>query len=224
MQQTRLYLSSIILLLPCLAPFHVYAWTSSETETLIEKMESAYAGVSDYQAQMEVRTFRADGSFETRKFLYTFKKHKKIRLDFESPYAGLTIVYPDQNGEVALRGFLTFHLPPDNFLLQVSAGQRIDQTDLGLLITNIAHSLTDHRRGPLAATEENAAIRIRVMADDHFQKGVVTLYQFLIDKEVWLPIEVEESSLDGLLKRTIVFRNLRTNIGIPDNFFQLNGR
>ena len=223
MRQTRTHLSFITLLLAGLSPFHVYAWASSEIETLIRKMKVAYAAVSDYQAHMEVRTFRTDGSFDIRIFLYTFKKPKKIRLDFESPYSGLTIVYPDQNGKVALRRFLTFHLAPDNFLLQVSAGQRIDQTDLGLLITNIAHSLTDHRRGPWTATEEDKAIRIRVMADDHFRKGDVTLYHFLIDKEVWLPIEVEESSPDGLLERTIVFRNLRTNIGDPDNFFRLNG-
>ncbi len=190
----------------------------------MEKMEVAYAGVNDYQANMEVRTFGKDGFFDTRKFLYTFKKPKKIRLDFESPYAGMIIVYPDQNGKAALRRFFTFHLAPDNPLLQVSAGQRIDQTDLGLLIKNIFHSLTDHRRGPLELTEGDKDIRIRVIADDHFREGVVTLYQFLIDKDLWLPVKVEESSPDGLLERTIALRNLRTNIDVPDNFFQLNGR
>lgn len=224
MLQTQTYLTSIIFLLACLLPFNLYAWNSSDAQFLLKKMEGAYEGVSDYQANMEVKTFGKDGSFDTKRFLYTFKKPKKIRLDFESPYAGMIIVYPDQNGNVALRRFFTFHLALDNFLLRVSAGQRIDQTDLGLLITNIFHSLNDRRRGPLTITEDDKDICIRVIADDHFREGVVTQYQFFIDKGIWLPVKLEESSPDGLLERTIVFRNLRTNIEIPDNYFQLNGR
>ena len=224
MLQTQIYPSSLILLLACLFPFHLYGWNSSDAEILLKKMEVAYARVNDYQANMEVRTFGKDGSFETTKFSYTLKKPKKIRLDFESPYAGMIIVYPDQNGKAAIRRFFTFHLALDNPLLQVSEGQRIDQTDLGLLITNIRHSLTDHRQGPLIVTEDDKNIRIRVMADDHFREGVVTQYQFRIDKTLWLPVKVEESSPEGKFARTIVFRNLRTNIDIPDNFFQLNGR
>ena len=175
MQQIQAYLSSVIFLLAFLLPFHLYAWNPSDAPFFLKKMEGAYAEVNDYQANMEVRTFGKDGSFETKKFLYTFKKPKKIRLDFESPYAGMILVYPDQNGKVALRRFFTFHLALDNFLLQIPAGQRIDQTDLGRLIANIFHSLTDHRRGPLTVTEDDKDIRIRVMADDHFREAVVTL-------------------------------------------------
>jgi len=223
MLQTQAYLASIILLLACLFPFPLYAWNTSDAGTLMKKMGVAYAEVNDYQANMEVRTFGKDGSFETKKFLYTFKKPKKIRLDFESPYAGMIIIYPDQSGKAILRRFFTFHLALDNPLLQVSAGQRIDQTDIGTLITNFFHSVTDHRRGPLAVAEDDQEIQIRVLADDHFREGVVTRYQFLINKKLWLPVQVEESSPDGRLERNIVFSNLRTNIGIPDNFFQLNG-
>jgi len=50
----------------------------------------------------------------------------------------------------------------------------------------------------------------------------VTLYQFLIDKQLGLPVKVEESTPDGFLERAIIFQNLRTNIAIPDNLFQLD--
>jgi len=33
-------------------------------------------------------------------------------------------------------------------------------------------------------TEDEQEIRIRVVADDHFRKGVVTQYQFFIDKKL----------------------------------------
>ncbi len=223
MLPSRLHLFSSLLSLAFLFPSHLLAWTSKDIENLLEKMEGAYARVNDYQANMEIRTYGEDGSFKTKRFLYTFKKPKRIRLDFESPYAGMIVVYPDQNGKVVLRRFFTFHLAPDNYFLRDSSGQRIDQTDMGLLIEKIAQSLTDHRRGPLETTENEKEIRIEVVADDHFRKGVVTRYRFFIDKRIFLPVRVEESTPGGLLERTIVFRSLRTNPEVPDSFFQLDG-
>jgi outer membrane lipoprotein-sorting protein len=107
--------------------------------------------------------------------------------------------------------------------LRAASGQRLDQTDLGLLIKNIGHSLTDQRRGPAEVLEEGEYIRVQVLADNHFQKGVETRYQFLIDKKLWLPVQVEESTPEGRLEREIILQNLRTNIGFPDSFFHLDG-
>jgi len=159
-----------------------------------------------------------------QKFLYTFKKPKWIRLDFESPHSGMVLVYPDKNGKVGvhppgLAHVFQFHLSSENPLITGPSGQRIDQTDLGLLIKNISLSLTDQRRGPVEI-EEDGYIRIRVLAVNHLQKGIVTLYQFFIDKNLWLPVRVEESTPDGKLERTITFQDLRMNTGVSDSFFQ----
>ena len=199
---------------------------SLDTDSLLKRMESAYARVKDYQANVEVRTYKTGGSFETQKFLYTFKKPKWIRIDFESPHSGMVLIYPDKNGKVGIEPpgvshIFRFDLSPENSLLRTLSGQRIDQTDLGLLIKKISHSLTDQRRGPVEM-EENAYVRIRVLAVNHFHEGVVTLYQFSIDKNLWLPVKVEESTPEGQLERTIIFQNLRMNTGVPDSFFQMD--
>ncbi len=211
-----------IVLLAFLLPSYLHAYGSPDIPTLLNKMDTAYAGVNDYRAEMEVRKYEKDGSFETEKFLYTFKKPKWIRLDFQSPHPGMILIYPDENGKAVLRRFFTFHLPVDSPLLRVSSGQRIDQTDLGLLIRNISHSLTDRRRGPVEMTDEGGDIQVRVLADDHFREGVSTEYRFSIDKNLWLPVQVEESTPDGHLERTIIFRNLKINIEVPSSFFQLD--
>ena len=223
MLPSRIHLLFSVFPMALLFPSYLSAWNPTDTEALLRKMEEAYASVNDYHAHMEIKTYKKDGSFQTKKFLYTFKKPKKIRLDFESPYAGMIVIYPDQDGKVVLRRFFTFHLAPDNFFLRDSSGQRIDQTDMGLLIEKMAESLTDHRRGALEMTEDEQEIRIRVAADDHFRKGVVTQYQFFIDKKLFLPVRVEELTTGGLLERTVVFRSLKMNIDVPDSFFQLNG-
>ena len=216
-----------ILLFACFMPSYAFARMPVDIETLLKRIEVTYAKVKDYQADIEDRTYNQDGSFKTKKFLYTFKEPEWIRLDFETPYSGMVLVYPDKNGEVAIRPagfpFFKFHLALDNPLLREASGQRLDQTDLGLLIKNIGHSLTDQRRGPAEIVEEDEHIRVQVLADNHFQKGVETLYQFLIDKKLWLPVQVEESTPEGGLERKIILQNLRTNIGFPDSFFQLDG-
>ena len=115
---------------------------------------------------------------------------------------------------------LTFHLALDDPLLGNPSGQRLDQTDLGVLIKNIRHSVTDQRRGPVSLSEDKEAIRIQVLADDHFREGVETKYQFLISKKLRLPIEVRDSTTEGMQERKSIFSNLRTNINIPDDLFQ----
>jgi len=224
---SQAFLANPILLIACFMPSYVFARMPLDAETLLKRIEATYAGVKDYQADIEDRTYHQDGSFKTKKFLYTFKKPGFIRLDFQAPDSGMVLVYPDKNGEVAIRPagfpFFKFHLALDNPLLRVASGQRLDQTDLGLLIKNIGRSLSDQRRGAAEVVEDGEYVRVTVLADNHFQKGVKTLYQFLIDKKLWLPVRVEESTPEGRLERKIILQNLRTNISFPDSFFQLGG-
>ncbi|MEJ2727913.1 MAG: hypothetical protein P8185_05260 [Deltaproteobacteria bacterium] len=216
---------SILLLWPFLTSFSVAF--AIDAESLINNMKSAYARVNDYQTNVEVQTVQQTGSIETQRFLYTFKKPHRIRLDFESPHSGMILIYPDKNGKVAIypsgwARIFAFHLAPGSSLLQGPSNQRIDQTDIGLLIDNISHSLKDQRRGPVEFHEDQKVIEVRVLAEDHFRKGLETLYHFFIDPHLWLPTGVQEFTANGNLRRAVTFRNLRINIGISDSFFQIN--
>ena len=198
------------------------AWGADE---IIRNTEAAWTKVEDYRMRVEVTTFAKDGSTSIEKFIYSFKKPGSIRLDFQEPHPGMTVIYPDKDGKAFVRpsGLLrlfTLHLSLESRLLAVSSGQRIDQTDMGRLIRNIAHSLTDSRVGPKAVTEEGGIIRVRVLAADHFLPGVPTLYHFFIDSRLWLPKRVEEATPAGKKKRVVAFFDVRTNMGIPDDFFR----
>jgi hypothetical protein len=187
-------------------------------------MEEAYAQIEQYQAETEVSEYRDGRVVETKRFGYSFKKPHQLRIDMESPYPGLILVYPDENGKVAVKfGFVKLHLAPDNALLRDGAGQRIDQTDLGLLIKNISRSLTDQRHGEIGVAEQDGRLLLEVLAEDHFRAGVLTLYRFAIDRSRSLPVEVEELSPDGMLKRKVIFRKVRTAPEIPAGFFRIDG-
>jgi len=205
-----------------------FAWSQSDSLDLIRKMEQAYGNVQDYQTRLIITGFGSDPAFRKRQtLLYTFKKPNRIRLDFESPHRRMVIIYPDRNGKVVVQpGFLpnlfALQLEPSSSLLEISPGQQINQTDLGLLIRNITHSLTDFFEGDLSVSDEGENLVVRVLSDNPFRRGVSTRYAFFIDRTLWLPVKVEESSARGLLQRTVVYSRLRLNIGVRDTFFRLD--
>jgi outer membrane lipoprotein-sorting protein len=222
---SRFFFASLTVLAACLIIFSAVVHGAYDVETVLGKMEAAYEEVKDYQTEVEVTIYNKDGSFKTEKSLYTFKKPKWIRLDLVSSHPRMILVYPDRNGKVLMRlpgllPVLTFHLTLDDPLLETPSGQRIDQTDLGLLIKNIRHSLTDQRRGPVSISEDKDTLQIQVLANDHFRERVETTYQFLISKELWLPVEVGRSTPIGVQEGRIIFRNLRINLNVPDSLFQ----
>ncbi|HXX57253.1 MAG TPA: hypothetical protein VEI96_04575 [Thermodesulfovibrionales bacterium] len=215
-------------LLVCVMPLSVagglLAQPEDETAEIIGKMRAVYANMEAYQMDTEVRVYREGRLKEVERFRYTFKKPDHIRIDMEAPHSGLVLIYPDNSGKVFMKpgglvGFLKLHLSPDNALLMSPAGQRIDQTDVGSLINNMARSLTVGRRGEIKVSEHGEEVLIEVTSEDHFLAGVTTLYRFLIDKRLWIPVGVSEFTPDGIPKREILFRNLRTPADTSDRFF-----
>ena len=195
----------------------------SEVFGILAQMDAAYAQVESYQTEMEVREYRKGKYLESKRFLYTFRKPNQLRIDMRAPRPGTVLCYPDRQGKVTLRsggwtGFVALHLAPDNALLASGSGQRIDQSDFGLLLRNIRHSLSDHRRGEIAFSEAKGRISIEVPADDHFLPGVQTLYRFVIDATSFLPLEVHECTVQGSPKRISIFGNLRTSSAGGDVF------
>jgi outer membrane lipoprotein-sorting protein len=203
--------------------------TPSDVESLLNRIETAYSAVVNYQVNAEVRNYRPGANFETKKFLYTYEKEpRRIRIDFAQPDPGMVIVYPDKNGQAVvqpfkLAKFIKLHLPPNSSILKDTSGQTIDRTDMGTLIHNMSRSLTADRRGMVRIDAKDGHIEIGVLAADHFRPGVTTRYLFIIDKKSWLPAGVEEWAPDNTHRRSIYFRNLRINIDLPDGFFNLNG-
>lgn len=197
-----------------------------EIASLLARMDASYAKIESYQTEEEVREYQRGKYLETRRFLYTFKKPNQLRIDMRSPKPGTILIYPDRHGKVTLRpggwtGFVTLHLSPGNSMLASGNGQRIDQSDFGLLLRNMRHSLTDRRRGEITLIQTGSRISIEVLADDHFLPGVQTLYRFVIDSTRFLPLEVDESTPNDLPKRKTILGNLRTSISIDDGFFRI---
>ncbi len=194
---------------------------------VLERLNTAYAGIGAYQTEVETSEYQQGRLVATRRFRFSFQKPGRLRIDMHTPHPGMRLVYPDENGKVWVRfggwmGFMHLRLAPDNALFATRSGQRIDQSDIGLLIRNIGRSLTDQRRGALQVAEQGRQLRLDVVAADHFLSGVTTRYLFVIDKTLWLPVAVEERTPAGQLRRSIDFRQLRIDPVFPEHFFDID--
>jgi outer membrane lipoprotein-sorting protein len=215
-------LVTLVFLVLCVVVDLSYA--SIDLQTLLLQMEAAYSQVNDYQSDVEITYFGGRNGYAIERFLYTFKKPNMMRIDLQIPHSGTVLVYPDENGKVVvwrpgLTQFIHLHLSPNSRLLQDGTGQRIDQTDLGLLITNIGRSVAE-ARSPVKI-DEDGYIEIALLAPDHFKEGITTFYNFWIDKKLMLPVRITESTPEGFVKRTIAFRNLKINTGVSVGTFRL---
>lgn len=217
-------ISFLLLVLPAIP---LNAANPADGQAVLKRMESAYAAVKDYRVLVRVVLAGENAGRRTEEFIYTFKKPRQVRIDYQMPQPGTIVIFPDAEGKVLVRPWgwrlLDLHLAPDSLLLTDPSGQRVDQTDFGLLVRNIGRSMDQGRRGPLEIVEEGPFVRMRVLAENHFREGQVTRYQFTIDKSTSFPAEVEERTPDGIFERKITFRNLAINTGVPDSFFRLNG-
>lgn len=214
----------VFLILFALLSISANAADYSDPQALLKRVQSSYEAVKDYRVLVQVVIAAENAGWRKEEFIYTFKKPRQVRIDFRIPQSGTTLIFPDEEGKVLVRPwgwrFLELRLAPDSMLLANPAGQRIDQTDFGLLIKNIGRSMDGGRRGDLEIFEEDQYIRIRVLAGNHFREGKVTSYQFTIDKNSYFPAEIEERTSDYVFERKITFRELAVNTGVPDTFFQ----
>jgi hypothetical protein len=189
---------------------------------LIARMDTAYAPIDSYQTETVVHVYRDGKLRETERFLYRFTKPDHLRIELRSPHAGAVLTYPDVSGKVAVKpggllGFVKLHLGLDSSTFRTTAGQRLNQTDMGTLIRNITHSLTDGRHGPVTLSERGDALVAEVLADDHFLPGVLTLYRFTIDTVTWLPVHVDELTPDDVPKRSVAFLDFAPRLRPSDD-------
>jgi outer membrane lipoprotein-sorting protein len=227
MKWGRAGLAGLILLAAVAAEAGPVPREAAEAAGIVARMTTAYEKVAGYQTATETSEYRDDRIVATRRFRYSFHKPDRLRIDMETPHPGMRIVYPDEKGQVFVHfggwmSFMKLRLAPDNSLFATRAGQRLDQSDFGLLIRNIGRSIGEERRGELTVREKDGRVQLEVVATDHFLPEEVTRYCFVIDRTLWLPVAVTESTPEGRLKRTIRFRDLTIVPAFPEDFFRID--
>lgn len=199
---------------------------SKENRTLavVEKMEAAFKEVKDYTCEVE-QIFYKDGAEDQRyRFKFYFKREKRIRVDFSSPYSELTLLYRDNDEEITvlpLRFFslLKLHYSIENPRVQTPAGQRINQTDMGYFIVFLSRNLKNVQQGEDEYREEGDRITFLLWGLDYIGGKSPEKYRVTISKANWLPTRIERYTLDDKPMEVTIIQNYKINIHLDDKLF-----
>ncbi len=179
-----------------------------------------YRTVESYQV-----TLRSSYGDQSDIIRYFYKKPGFVRMDFVQPHNGAVLIYSPLTGNVRLWPFggrlFSLTLSPENRLVQSPTGQRVDRSDIGVLLDNVK---TLQRNGETAVLREEPVagtrtVRLAVSGTGHFVAGNVHRYDLWLDSVTLLPLKVVSRDINNDVIETVVMDDLRINVKLADGLF-----
>ncbi len=191
---------------------------------IVQKMESALKGMEDYTCEVEQFFFQDGVEDQHYRFKFYYKRKKKIRVDFSHPYSSLTILYHDGDKEatvIPLRFVpaVKFRFSVDNPMIKTSAGQRIDQTDMGYFIDFMSKNIQKVKQGEDEFYEDGDKVTFLFWAKDYIEEKSNEKYRISISKRHWFPIRIERYSQEERLLEKTEIKNYIINTQLKDKLF-----
>lgn len=174
--------------------------------------------------RVTLRSRSADGEHQVIR--YAYRKPGWIRMDFVEPHRGAVLIYDPRTRRVSLSPFglehlPTFHLDPDNRLIRSPRGHSVDQSDVGVLLANLA-ALRQRGRSAEPVPAEVAG-RAAILLDIEGNAGVsvagVHRYRVWLDRDAPFPLKVQSFAVDGAAIETVHMDDAAVNVDFPPNYF-----
>lgn len=191
---------------------------------VVQKMESSFDSVEDYSCEVE-QVFYQDGKEDQRyQFRFYYKRNKRIRVDFISPYSGMSIYYQGGSREATIKPFrglpsLKFRFSIHNPLIKTAAGQTIDQTDMGYFINFLMKNLKKVKQGEDEFYEDSVEVKFLLWAMDYIEDKKLEQYRINISKKDWLPVRIERFHSGGEPLEMTVIKDYVINGYLDGKFF-----
>ena len=187
-------------------------------------MKDTFSRVEDYTCEVEQIYYKKGEEGQRYRFKYFFRKGKKIRIDFSSPYSNLTILYrnrEDYATVIPFRSFpsLRFRFSLDSSTLKTPTGQRIDQTDLEYFTQFLFQNLAGVKQKEEDFREEKGEIIFWFWARDYLKGKDPEKYRIFISRENWFPVRIERYNLEGQLIEVSLISNYILNARLKDALF-----
>lgn len=194
--------------------------TGAPSDPLAGAIEQ-YRAVTSYS--VTIHSIHADGEEHIR---YYYKKPGFVRMEFIRPHAGTVLIYNPHTRKVRLWPFGVKHFPeldlsPDNPLIGNSRGQRVDRSDVGVLLEN-ARALRDGGKLESSGSDiitGKKAIYLAVTGAGNFEVGGVHRYELWLDPESLFPLRVVSRDLRDAIIETVTMDAAEINAALPDSLF-----
>ena len=217
----------IALALLTLHPLDCRAQGATDRERILEvasRIEAAYGKLQSYACDIEGIYFNSGREFERYVFRFYFRKPDRFRIEFRSPYSGVTIFYTEGEKEFTSRPLaafpsVQFRFSVNNPLFKSPSGQAVNQMHLRYFLG----FLRDNAR---TLPQENADFKYDgeilsfwLNAKDYVEGQLPERYRIYIDSRLWLPARFERFDLAGAPLEFTIFSNYKINPALDGAFF-----
>ena len=196
------------------------ALSGANPDLLADAMER-YGKVESYR--VTIRSVHADAEEYLH---YFFQKPGFVRMEFIRPHAGAVLVYSPSTQRVRLwpfgvGRFPELNLSPSNPLIQSSRKQRVDRSDVGVLLGNLQ---TLAQGGSLGPSQEQAlggrqVLYLQVTGSGDWTVAGVHSYEVWLDAANLFPLKVISRDLRDAIMETVHMEDAEIDILLPMNLF-----
>jgi outer membrane lipoprotein-sorting protein len=210
-----------------LHPLDCRARGGTDSERILEvgnRIEEAYGKLQSYVCDIEGIYFASGREIERYVFRFYFRKPDLFRIEFRSPYPGVTIFYTEGEKEFTSRPLaafpsVQFRFSVNNPLFKSPSGQAVNQM-------HILYFLEFLRKNAGGLPQQNADFRsdgeilsFWLHAKDYIKGHLPERYRIHIDSRVWLPARFERFDMAGAPQEFTIFSNYRLNPALDGAFF-----
>lgn len=196
------------------------ALSGADPDLLTDAIER-YRTVESYR--VTIRSVHADAEEHLR---YFYQKPGFVRMEFIRPHGGAVLVYSPSTQRVRLwpfgvGRFPELNLSPSNPLIQSSRKQRVDQSDVGVLLRNMQ---TLAQGGSLGSPDEQALAGRQVLHLSVTGAGSLTVagvhrYELWLDAASLFPLKVISRDLQDAIMETVHMEDAEVDVSLPMNLF-----
>lgn len=191
--------------------------TGGELMEVIEGMVVSFESVQDYEATF-TKVELIGRKYVQDVIKFSFKKPKLIRMEWVGPrkVRGQLAVYDPELGKIRAspaRLPITVTLDPEDKRVTGGSKYRIYDSDLGAITERVINTARDASSIDLIENDDHV-LKVLIITDT--LKGIIW-----IDRNIGLPIKIEQYDHKDQLIDRVFLENLKINIGLPDDMFHL---
>jgi len=192
-------------------------------DSLIAAIDKDWRLVKDCSCTMEAH-IRKGNVEQDRISEYIFKKPKWIRMKIiEGDNAGAEVMFDPYENEVTARasgilGIFPISFSPENSRVRSIRGHRLDENYLGFVIDRWKSFL---EIGEPKCSENDSLITLEFSGMDTLKNYGAFSEKLFIGKNPILILGFEQYSIDGILIHSVKLRNIKSDIGLRIEDFDL---
>jgi outer membrane lipoprotein-sorting protein len=187
----------------------------------LQTARAHYETVTSYKVVIE-----SESRQDSQRIRYFYKKPGWVRMEFERPHKGATLIYDPAKNRVKLwpfgyRSFPGHSLSPGNSLIRSPNGQQVNKSDMGALFANIRALQEQGQTGPgeLLNLDGKSCIQFEVAGGSGVAVQGVHRFLIWLDTANYLPYKVQSFDTQNELIETVHMKDLSLNVSFPEGFF-----